>query len=133
LSFVQQGTDATSTAALISYLRSYYDPIIARGKGMSFEQDLYLLGAIHEVAFTKTGNPLYLQGALQYYGEGVKLGPTRPQPLYGLFDVYRFAHDATDTIAVAQRILSLWPSDQNVQNGLAQFLQPAAKAIPTKK
>ena len=73
LSFVQQGTDATSTAALISFLHQYYDPIIARGKGMSFEQDLYLFGAINEVAYTKTGNPSYLQSALQYYGEGTQL------------------------------------------------------------
>ena len=32
LSFVQQGSNASSTAALISYLNSYYDPILA-GKG----------------------------------------------------------------------------------------------------
>lgn len=133
LSFVQRGTDATSTAELISYLRKYYDPIIARGKGMSFEQDLYLLGAINEVAYTKTGDRTYLQAAAQYYSEGVRLGPNRPQPLYGLFDVYRFAGDATDTVAVAQRILTLWPTDQNVKAGLAQALQPAAKAASATK
>ena len=133
LGFVQQGTDATTTAELISFLHRYYDPIIARGKGMSFEQDLYLMGVINEVAFTHTGSPAYLQDSLRYYGEGVQLGPGRPQPLYGLFDVYRFAGDATDTIAVAERILQLWPSDQNVRSSLEQFLKSGQKTSSTKK
>jgi hypothetical protein len=133
LSFIQRGTDATSTAELISYLRKYYDPIIARGRGMSFEQDLYLLGAINEIAFQRTGNVAYLQNALRYYGEGVQLGPNRPQTLYGLFDVYRFAGDVTDTVAVAQKILGNWPADQNVKAGLTQFLQSAAKAQSSAK
>ncbi|MDE2018771.1 MAG: hypothetical protein KGJ13_00280 [Patescibacteria group bacterium] len=133
LSFIQQGTDATTTAQLISFLNQYYDPIIVRGKGMSFEQDLYLLGAINEIAFTRTGNPIYLQSSLRYYGEGVQLGPNRPQPLYGLYDVYRFAGDATDTIAVAERILQLWPNDPNIKNGLAQFLQSVEKPTTSGK
>jgi len=131
LSFVQRGTDATSTAELIGYLRKYYDPIIERGRGMSFEQDLYLLGAINEVAYTRTSDPAYLQDAAHYYGEGVQLGPNRPQSLYGLFDIYRFAGDAKDSVATAEKILSLWPNDQNVQASLNQFLQSLQKATST--
>ena len=84
LSFVQQGGDATSTAALIGFLNSYYDPILNSGKGMSFGQDLYLEGAINEVAFATTGDPTYLAAAQKWYQEGVALGPNRPQALYGL-------------------------------------------------
>ena len=36
LGFISQGADPTSTAVLVSFLANYYDPIIARGKGMSF-------------------------------------------------------------------------------------------------
>jgi hypothetical protein len=133
LSFIQRGTDATSTAELISYLRKYYDPIVVRGKGMSFEQDLYLLGAINEVAYTKTGNGAYLQNALQYYSQGMQLGPNRPQPLYGLYDVYRFAGDVTNTVAVAQKILQNWPADQNIESSVAQFVQSAVKAKSSTK
>src|SRR5258708_38321584 len=60
LSFVQRGTDATSTGALIDFLNTYYDPILSSGKGMSFGQNLYLEGAINEIAFATTGNGTYL-------------------------------------------------------------------------
>ena len=122
LSFVQSGTDATSTAELISYLNSYYNPILARGRGMSFGQDIYLEGAINEIAFVQTGDPTYLQGAQQYYKEGNDLGPNRPQPLYGLFDVYRAEGDAADATTIANQILKNWPTDMSVQQGLQQFL-----------
>jgi hypothetical protein len=121
LGFVQRSQDATSTAMLLSFLDKYYAPIIARGKGMSFGQDLYLNGAINEIAFVRTQNPQYIVASQSYYEKARMLGPNRPQPLYGLFDIYRFEGDATDTIAVGEKILSLWPTDQSVSNGLAEF------------
>jgi hypothetical protein len=133
LSFVQQGGDATSTGELIGYLNSYYNPILAQGKGMSFGQDLYLEGAINEIAFAQTSNPTYLASAKQYYLEGNQLGPNRPQPLYGLFDVYRAAGDATDTIAVGTKILQNWPTDTNIQAALQQYLQAASTTKGTSK
>lgn len=126
LSFVQQGTSATSTAQLIGFLNQYYAPIIVRGKGMSFGQDLYLNGAINEIAFAETGDSSYLSTAQQYYLQANALGPNRPQALYGLFDVYRAGGDTTDTIAVAQKIMTNWPTDTRIQASLAQFLQPAS-------
>ncbi len=127
LSFVQQqGSNATSTAQLIGFLNSYYDPILDRGKGMSFGQDLYLEGAVNEIAFVQTGDPTYLAAAQQWYQEGETLGPNRPQPLYGLFDVYRAAGDVSDTIAVANKILMNWPTDTQIQASLQQFLTSAS-------
>jgi hypothetical protein len=121
LGFVQGNQDATTTKELLSFLHSYYDPILARGRGMSFGQDLYLMGAVNEIAFVKTGVPAYLALAKQYYLEGNTLGPNRPQALYGLFDVYRFANDVPDAESTAQKILANWPTDQNVKQGLAAF------------
>ena len=123
LAFVQQGPDPTSTGELIGFMNKYYDPILNSGKGMSFGQDLYLEGAINEIAFAETGNQTYLQAAKQWYGEAVVLGPNRPQALYGLFDVYRASGDTTDTIAVGEHILQNWPSDIQVQQALSQYLQ----------
>lgn len=131
LGLVQRGTDATTTAQLVGFLNNYYDPILARGKGMSFGQDVYLEGVVNEVAFARTGNQNYLASSLQYYREGNALGPNRPQPLYGLFDVYRAAGDVTDTQAVAQKILANWPTDQSIAPALAQFLI-SAKASSAK-
>jgi hypothetical protein len=131
LSFIQESPDTTSTDELVSFMMDYYDPILARGKGMSFGQDLYLVGAVNEIAFAKTGQANFLSTAQEYYQEGEVLGPNRPQPLYGLFDVYRAEGDVTDTVAVANKILSNWPTDTSVQQALAQFV--AAAAVPAKK
>lgn len=129
LGLVQHGLDATTTADLMGFLNSYYDPILDRGKGMSFGQDLYLEGAVNEVAFEQTGNPIYLEAAQHWYEEGRILGPNRPQTLYGLFDVYRAEGNVSSTEMIAQTILMNWPSDPNISSALAQFLA-AAKAIP---
>jgi hypothetical protein len=129
LSLIQRGIDATTTAALTDFLDGYYDPILTWGKGMSFGQDVYIEGAINEIAFARTGDQNYLQKALQYYREGNTLGPNRPQPLYGLFDVYRAAGDVTDTQATADKILANWPTDQGISAALAQFLT-SAKVVP---
>jgi hypothetical protein len=123
LSFVSQSADPTSTAELVSFLNSYYDPIITPGKGMSFGQDLYLMGAINEIAYVHVGNPAYLSDAQKYYEEGVALGPNRPQTLYGLFDVYRAEGNVASTTAVGEKILSNWPTDTSIATSLRTFLE----------
>jgi hypothetical protein len=130
LSFVQAGAGASSTAALISYLNSYYDPILERGRGMSFGQDVYLEGAVNELAFAETGDQSYLASALQWYKEAQTLGPNRPQGLYGLFDVYRASGDTTDAVAIGQKIVTNWPSDTRIQQALQQI---ESAATSTKK
>jgi hypothetical protein len=122
LNLVQQSKDASTTIAIVQYLNSYYNPILARGKGMSFDQDLYLEGAINEVAFANTGDPDFILAAKQAYEEGITLSPNRPQFLYGLFDVYRTIGDVTDTEMVANTIIENWPSDTSVAPALSQFL-----------
>lgn len=122
LSLFQRGLDATSTAALLGFLNGYYDPVLERGRGMSFGQDLYLAGAINEIAFARTGNPAYLQASQKWYEEGEALGPNRPQVLYGLFDVYRAEGNVSSTEMIAGKILTNWPTESQVSRALAQFL-----------
>ena len=131
LGFISQGADPTSTAVLISFLESYYDPIIARGKGMSFGQDLYLLGAINEMAYVHTGNPQYILDSQKYYEEGTTLGPNRPQPLFGLFDVYRAEGNAASTTAIGERILANWPTDTSIAEDLQVFSKTATSTPGT--
>lgn len=130
LAFVQQAPDASSTAALVGFLNSYYDPILNGGKGMSFGQDVYLEGAINEIAFAETGNKTYLAAATKWYAKANQLGPDRPQALYGLFDVYRAANDTTDTVVTAQHILANWPGDIRIQQAIQQYIavQSSTKA-----
>jgi hypothetical protein len=125
LGFISQGTGATTTAVLVSFLDHYYAPIIDRGKGMSFGQDLYLMGAINEMAYVHTGDSAYLEDSQKYYEEGVALGPNRPQALYGLFDVYRAEDNVASATVVGERILSNWPSDASVAQSLQAFLKTA--------
>jgi hypothetical protein len=132
LSFVQQRRDATSTAELINYLHTYYDPILERKRGMSFGQDAYLMGAINEIAFAGTGNPMYLLAAKKYFLLANELGPNRPQALYGLFDIYRAEGDVANTQKVANQILKNWPNDTRIAQALAQFLARSA-AQPKQK
>lgn len=122
LGVVQQNSDPQIIANVVDYIESYYKPIVARGHGMSFEQNLYLLGAINEMAFTKTSQLRYLQDAHKYYSEGLALGPKRPQTLYGMFDVYRIEGNVEGATGVAQQIMKQWPTDARTQQALAQFL-----------
>ena len=122
LNFVQQSPDATSTNELVNFMMSYYNPILAQGSGMSFGQNLYLVGAVNEIAFAKTGQAGFLRTAQQYYQEGEVLGPNRPQPLYGLFDVYRAEGDVTDTVIIGNKILANWPTDPSIPSALTQFV-----------
>lgn len=131
LSFVQRSQDATTTNELVTFLHSYYDPILDRGVGMSFGQDVYLMGAINEIAFAGTGDPAYLVDAQKYYTEGNTLGPDRPQALYGLFDVYRAEGNVTDTMRIANKILVNWPTDTRIGQSLEQFID--AQPTSTKK
>jgi len=132
LGFISQGADPTSTAVLVSFLESYYAPIMASERGMSFGQDLYLMGAINEMAYVRTGNPAYLANSQKYYEMGVTFGPNRPQALYGLFDVYRAEGNVASTTAIGERILTNWPSDTSVSNSLQAFLKTASSTPAPK-
>jgi hypothetical protein len=133
LSFVQQSQNASTTVELVNFLMTYYQPILVRGKGMSFGQDLYLVGAIDEIAFARTGITDFITNSQHYYEEANQLGPDRPQALYGLFDVYRAEGDVSKTTEVANKILTNWPSDQTVRNALASFLASAKNPTSTAK
>ncbi|HTY39884.1 MAG TPA: hypothetical protein VMC43_02235 [Candidatus Paceibacterota bacterium] len=115
---------------LLKYLDSYYQPIMQTGRGMSFAQNVFILGNAYQAAYIRTKNPQYLARAIEYYRQGnQEVSSKRPQFLYGLFDVYRMAGDTPDAINIAQRILQLWPDDQSVQRALDQLMAP--QAVPT--
>ena len=126
LNLVQQNPQSSTVTEVVRFLESKYKPIIDYGKGMSYEQNLYLLGTINEVAFIKTHQPEFLQAADNYYAQGLALGPNRPQFLYGLFDIYRTEGNVQSSTAIAAKILSQWPDDQRTKDGLAQFMQYVA-------
>jgi hypothetical protein len=124
------GENAGLTEEALSYLNRYYDPIVSRGRGMSFEQDLYLLGIINETAAMKTRDVRYLAAAERYFILGNELGPKRPQPLRGLLDVYVLGNTIPKAKDVVRQILALWPDDERAKTILAQ-LERASSAAPS--
>lgn len=118
----------------VGFLREYFDPIIARKKGMSFGQNAYVLGLIHSAAFDRTHEVGYLQQAQQYYQLGVELGPNRPQSLYGLFGIYRAAGASAPALEIGTKIITLWPTDEKTKAIVEQIkaLPPAASSTRTR-
>ncbi len=111
---------------LMGYLESYYKPIIDQGSGMSFGQDLYLLGSLNEMAYVRTNQNAYLDKSKAYYSLALVDGPKRPQALYGMFDIYRLEKNVNGVKTISEQILSQWPNDTKVKNALTDFLKRAA-------
>ncbi|MBS3903231.1 MAG: tetratricopeptide repeat protein [Anaplasmataceae bacterium] len=109
------------TRQIVQYLEEEYEPIISRGRGMSFTQNLFLLGAVNHAAFIQTKDPAYLERAISLFEEGRELSPDRPQFLYQLFGAYQIAGQKEKAIEVGERIIELWPNDENIKKGLEQL------------
>ena len=110
-------------SSLVSFVEKNYEPLIARGHGLSFGQDIYLLGVINEVAFLNTNDPKYLESAKRYFLTALEIGPTRTQPLYGLFDVYRAEGNLEELKKIVDQILEQWPDDENVRRIYAGYIE----------
>jgi hypothetical protein len=119
--------------SLVDFIERYYKPILERGRGMSFEQNLYVLGAINELAFFQTKQTKYLLAAENHYSQGLELGPRRPQFLYGMFDIYRIEGNVPQAKAIADRILKQWPNDTRTRDALADFLAKSQAPAQEKK
>lgn len=122
LGLVQQTDKPEIISDLMNFMESSYRPIIERGRGMSFEQNFYIMGALNELAFVKTKQTNYFNAAKSYYSEGLRLGPKRPQFLYGMFDIYRMEGNIDGTKQIANQILTQWPDDDRTKAALDDFL-----------
>lgn len=130
LGAIQQTNDPTVISSLMDFIETRYQPIIARGTGMSFEQNLYILGTMNELAFVRTQDTKYFTAAKNYYSQGLALGPKRPQFLYGMFDIYRIEGNVDSVTAITNQILSQWPNDDRTRSNYEDFLQKVA-TVPT--
>lgn len=133
LGIIQQTKDPQVVADFIAFIEDHYKPIISRGVGMSFEQNLYLLGILNEMALVKTKDTKFLGAAHNYFEQGLRLGPKRPQFLYGMFDIYRIEGNVDGAKAIANQILAQWPTDEKVKSGLEEFLRKVASSTEQKK
>lgn len=128
LNILQQNNDPQTISKLVSIIETNYAPIVNRDRGMSFSQDLYILGSINELAFLKTKQPAYFVAAKKYFEKGLEFGPRRPQSLYGAFDIFRLEGNVAETTRIANTILEQWPTDQKTKDLLAEFLAQVQKS-----
>jgi len=119
-------------SALLDFIDGYYQPILAHDRGMSFEQDLFLMGTIYETAAVKTRQVSYLTTAEKYLRHGYELGPRRPQFLYGLLDIYRIENDVARATAIAEQIVAQWPTDTTTKGVGDQLRARAASSTPAR-
>jgi hypothetical protein len=126
----QAGRDPRLVEALVGYVNHYYQPLLSQPRGMSFGQDLYILGFMNQVAFAQTGDPKYLEQAREHFGMAHRLAPRRPQPLYGLLDLARLAGDRAEAERISGIILGYWPEDPLVRQVLDSLNRTSTPSAP---
>ncbi len=127
---IQSVSDPQAIGELMNYVEKYYAPIIVRSRGMSFGQDVYIMGMLNELSFIKTKDPKYLQNAEKYFKTAQALGPKRPQGMYGLLDVYRLGGRLDEFKKMADQILGQWPDDTRIVTLVNQTLK--SSPVPVK-
>ncbi|MGC8776168.1 MAG: hypothetical protein ACP5QN_02570 [Minisyncoccia bacterium] len=120
---IAQNNNPEIISLLIDYLNKYLEPILGRGKGLSFNQDLYLAGVLNLNAYNQTNDEKYLNNARKYFEFSYSLGPKRPQALFGLFDICRIKQDKECVKKYGDEILKYWPNDTEVKKYYDEFLK----------
>jgi len=121
--FISQNQNPEVIDVLVKYIKTYSDPILNRGKGLSFNQDLYLATNLYLNAYEKTKDQKYLDEAKKYAELSYSLGPKRPQVLYSLFDIYRLENNMEKAKEIGKQILNYWPDDENVKAAYDELLK----------
>lgn len=110
---------------LMEYINQYAQPILKRGKGLSFNQNVYLAGVLNLYAYQKTSDINYLNVSRDYFEKGYELSKKRPQILYGLFDICRLQKDNNCAKKIGDEILTYWPDDYEFKKIYDEFLKSA--------
>jgi len=121
--FISQNQNPEVIDVLVKYIKTYSDPILNRGKGLSFNQDLYLAIRLYLTAYEKTKDQKYLDEAKKYAELSYSLGPKRPQVLYSLFDIYRLENNIEKAKEIGNQILTYWPDDASVKEAYDELLK----------
>ena len=121
--FINQSDSPEVIDILVKYIESYANPILQKGKGLSFNQDLYLAIRFYLTAYEKTKDQKYLDKAKQYAELSYSLGSKRPQALYSLFDIYRLENNIEKAKEIGNQILTYWLDDENVKEAYDELLK----------
>lgn len=111
----------TMVRTVSDYIDSYLSPLVSRGKGSSFGQTVFIAGAVEQTAFNVTGDKYFFDKAENYFKNGLDVSPSRPQFLYGLFDLYERSHNKDGAVAIGQEIIKLWPQDSDTAQAVSSL------------
>lgn len=118
---IYQNNNSELINMLMDYVNSYLNSILERGRGLSFNQDLYLAGRLNLIAYQNTKNEEYLKKAEEIFNLSYKLGPRRPQALYGLLDICQIKEDRECVKKIGSEILNYWPEAEDIKEILLKI------------
>ena len=112
INIINQQSDKTVVDILARQAESRMTSILKKGKGFSFNQNLYTLGSIYKIAALKFKDEGYYQKAVSIFNEGLKYSPNRLIFLKGLFELYS-AHGYNDKAReIREIILKYYPNEK---------------------
>lgn len=106
---------------LLNFTAKYFEPIIQIEGGGNSSQNFLILGYLYQIVGLRFNDNVYLEKAIDYYKEGLKISPKRPQFLYNLLDTYQAQKDFVSAKDIAEEILEYWPEDDKIKEMLREL------------
>lgn len=103
---------------LLDFTAKYFEPIIQVKRGGNLSQNFLILGYLYQTVGLRFNESSYMEKAIDYYKEGLKISPKRPQFLYNLLEIYQAQKDSASAKGIAEKILEYWPNDEKIREKL---------------
>ncbi len=117
-SIVAQKPPQQVADALVMYADSTSRVTEPGAHSSNYVQEIVILGNIHATNFRNYKAQRDYDIALALFQKGLTLSPKRPQFLYGLLQLYTDAGEQEKAEEIAKDILSIWPSDEKIQQAI---------------
>lgn len=116
INIINQQTEKQVIDVLIKQAEGRMAPILEKGTGFSFNQNLYTFGSIYKIAALKFHDLDYYQKAINIFQMGLKYSPNRSIFLKGLFELYSAnKDDQTKALEIGKTILEYYPNETKVR------------------
>lgn len=118
---INQQANPQVVEVLIKDVEQWIEPIVKKGKGFGYSQNLYNFAMIYELAAEKLKSAEYLQKSVDLFYEGLKNSPNRKLFLKGLFSVCQLTGDNEKLKEIGEIILRFWPEDREIKEALGKL------------
>lgn len=116
-------------AALAKDAEERMRPVLQKGSGFSFSQNIFNLATVYRLAAVKLQSEEYYNKSLAMFERGLDASPNRKMFLYGLLDLYLIGSQNDKARELGEYILTIWPDDEKIKevlNNLPKFLKSNA-------